>query len=112
MAARGSDDNLGCKALCPCIEEIEKPLVKHVSVATTRLSLRPIPFAIDSMFSFCSNDTRESRGECIGSFDWMRRPLLLEVAVDEAIATCGGGVRAASHVLLARTRTWRPKSND
>ena len=32
--------------------------------------------------------------------------------VAEAIASCGGDVRAALRATLIGTRTWRPKSND
>ena len=37
---------------------------------------------------------------------------LAEAEVAEAIASCGGDVRAALRATLIGTRTWRPKSND
>ena len=37
---------------------------------------------------------------------------LVEAEVDEAIATCGGDVRAALRATLIANGTWRPKSSD
>ena len=37
---------------------------------------------------------------------------LLEAEVDDAIATCGGDVRAALRATLIANTSWRPKSSD
>ena len=54
---------------------------------------------IDSMFSFCSHGW----SRCIGTFEKnseAEAAALLEAEVDEAIATCGGDVRAALRATL------------
>jgi hypothetical protein len=82
-----------------CNRSLGQRLVQRVAInrGGTRVSSDLWIFPIDSMFSFCSHKP-DASARCIGTFERIRRPKpqpCFEAEVDEAIATCGGDVRAA-----------------
>ena len=74
----------------------------RVTRGGSRLDLPPPP--IDWMFSFCSHGHRRVRRECLATFKKSEAETettaLVEAEVAEAIASCGGDVRAALRATL------------